>query len=37
MSQDLKSVIEAAWEARDGVNTGTTGEVRDPAGRQPRR
>ena len=29
MSQDLKSVIEAAWEARDGVNTGTTGEVRE--------
>jgi 2,3,4,5-tetrahydropyridine-2,6-dicarboxylate N-succinyltransferase len=29
MSQDLKSVIEAAWEARDGINTSTTGPVRD--------
>ena len=26
---DLKSVIEAAWEARDTVNTATTGQVRD--------
>jgi len=29
MSDDLKSVIEAAWEARDGINTSTTGQVRD--------
>jgi 2,3,4,5-tetrahydropyridine-2,6-dicarboxylate N-succinyltransferase len=29
MSDQLKSVIEAAWEARDGVNTSTTGAVRD--------
>lgn len=29
MSQDLKSVIEAAWEARDGINTSTTGPARD--------
>jgi 2,3,4,5-tetrahydropyridine-2-carboxylate N-succinyltransferase len=29
MSEDLKRIIEAAWEARDGVNTGTKGEVRD--------
>ena len=29
MSQDLKSVIEAAWEARDTINTATTGQVRD--------
>ena len=29
MSDDLKSVIEAAWEARDGVNTGTKGQVRE--------
>ena len=29
MSEDLKSVIEAAWEARDTINTGTTGQVRD--------
>jgi len=29
MYDDLKSVIEAAWEARDGVNTSTTGRVRD--------
>ena len=26
---DLKSTIEAAWEARDGLNTATTGEVRE--------
>lgn len=26
---DLKSLIEAAWEARDGVSTATTGEVRE--------
>ncbi|HYG28247.1 MAG TPA: 2,3,4,5-tetrahydropyridine-2,6-dicarboxylate N-succinyltransferase [Caulobacteraceae bacterium] len=26
---DLKTIIEAAWEARDGVSTSTTGEVRD--------
>jgi 2,3,4,5-tetrahydropyridine-2-carboxylate N-succinyltransferase len=26
---DLKSVIEAAWEARDGINTATQGEVRE--------
>ena len=29
MSQDLKSVIEAAWEARDTISTTTTGPVRD--------
>ncbi|MES2895078.1 MAG: 2,3,4,5-tetrahydropyridine-2,6-dicarboxylate N-succinyltransferase [Pseudomonadota bacterium] len=29
MSADLKSVIEAAWEARDGVNTSTQGPVRE--------
>ena len=29
MSDDLKSVIEAAWEARDGINTSTQGEVRE--------
>src|SRR3954464_6980939 len=29
MSADLKSVIEAAWEARDGISTSTTGQVRD--------
>ncbi len=26
---DLKTVIEQAWEARDGLNTATTGQVRD--------
>ena len=29
MSDDLKSVIEAAWEARDEISTATTGQVRD--------
>ncbi len=29
MSQDLKSVIEAAWEDRDAINTGTKGAVRE--------
>ncbi len=29
MSAQLKAVIEAAWEKRDGVNSKTTGEVRD--------
>jgi 2,3,4,5-tetrahydropyridine-2-carboxylate N-succinyltransferase len=29
MSEQLQSVIEAAWEARDGVNAQTKGEVRD--------
>ncbi|HET6972362.1 MAG TPA: 2,3,4,5-tetrahydropyridine-2,6-dicarboxylate N-succinyltransferase [Phenylobacterium sp.] len=29
MSDDLKSVIEAAWEAREGITTATTGQVRD--------
>jgi len=29
MSEDLKRIIEAAWEARDGINTGTRGEIRD--------
>ena len=29
MSAELQSVIDAAWEARDGLGTGTTGEVRD--------
>ena len=28
-NQDLKSVIEAAWEARDEVNTSTQGAVRE--------
>jgi len=29
MSDDLKTVIEAAWEARSEINTSTTGAVRD--------
>ncbi len=29
MTTALQTAIEAAWEARDGVNNGTTGEVRD--------
>jgi 2,3,4,5-tetrahydropyridine-2-carboxylate N-succinyltransferase len=29
MSADLKSVIEAAWEDRDAINTGTQGAVRE--------
>jgi 2,3,4,5-tetrahydropyridine-2-carboxylate N-succinyltransferase len=29
MSDDLKRIIEQAWEARDAVNTATVGEVRD--------
>jgi len=29
MSSDLKSVIEAAWEVRDTLNTATKGEVRE--------
>jgi 2,3,4,5-tetrahydropyridine-2-carboxylate N-succinyltransferase len=29
MSDDLKSVIEAAWEGRDTINTGTRGAVRE--------
>ncbi|HEX7945085.1 MAG TPA: 2,3,4,5-tetrahydropyridine-2,6-dicarboxylate N-succinyltransferase, partial [Phenylobacterium sp.] len=29
MSDDLKSVIEAAWEERDSITTSTTGRVRD--------
>ena len=29
MSQDLKSVVEAAWEDRDAVNTATQGPVRE--------
>jgi 2,3,4,5-tetrahydropyridine-2-carboxylate N-succinyltransferase len=29
MSDDLKSVIEAAWEGRDTINTGTKGAVRE--------
>jgi 2,3,4,5-tetrahydropyridine-2-carboxylate N-succinyltransferase len=29
MSSDLKSVIEAAWEVRDTLNTATRGEVRE--------
>ena len=29
MSEDLKSVIEAAWEGRDTITTATTGQVRD--------
>ncbi len=28
-TQDLQSTIEKAWDARDGVSTSTTGEVRD--------
>ena len=29
MSEDLKRIIEAAWEVRDTINTATKGEVRD--------
>jgi len=29
MSEELKRVIEEAWEARDAINTATTGHVRD--------
>jgi 2,3,4,5-tetrahydropyridine-2,6-dicarboxylate N-succinyltransferase len=29
MSEQLQAAIEAAWEARDGLNTATHGEVRD--------
>jgi 2,3,4,5-tetrahydropyridine-2-carboxylate N-succinyltransferase len=29
MTQDLKRIIEAAWEARDGISTATQGEVRE--------
>ncbi|MEI6438681.1 MAG: 2,3,4,5-tetrahydropyridine-2,6-dicarboxylate N-succinyltransferase [Alphaproteobacteria bacterium] len=29
MSNDLKSIIEAAWDARDTLNTATKGEVRE--------
>jgi len=29
MSADLKTTIEQAWDARDGLNTATTGPVRD--------
>ena len=29
MTADLQRVIDAAWEARDGLGTGTTGEVRE--------
>ena len=29
MTDALKATIEAAWNARDGVNFATTGEVRD--------
>jgi 2,3,4,5-tetrahydropyridine-2-carboxylate N-succinyltransferase len=29
MSADLQRIIEAAWEARDGISPATTGEVRD--------
>ena len=29
MSEDLKRIIEAAWEARDSISTATMGEVRD--------
>ena len=31
MTEALKTIIEAAWEARDTVNAGTRGEVRDAA------
>jgi 2,3,4,5-tetrahydropyridine-2-carboxylate N-succinyltransferase len=29
MSQDLEATIDAAWEARDGINSATKGKVRD--------
>jgi 2,3,4,5-tetrahydropyridine-2-carboxylate N-succinyltransferase len=29
MSQDLEAAIDAAWEARDGINSATKGKVRD--------
>ena len=29
MSKQLQATIDAAWEARDGVNSATKGEVRD--------
>ena len=29
MSEDLKRIIEAAWDVRDTINTATKGEVRD--------
>ena len=29
MSKGLEAAIDAAWEARDGINSGTKGEVRD--------
>jgi 2,3,4,5-tetrahydropyridine-2-carboxylate N-succinyltransferase len=29
MTDELKRIIEAAWQARDGINTSTQGEVRD--------
>ena len=28
-TQDLQNIIDAAWDARDGINAETTGEVRD--------
>ena len=29
MSEDLKRIVETAWEARDGINAQTKGEARD--------
>jgi 2,3,4,5-tetrahydropyridine-2,6-dicarboxylate N-succinyltransferase len=29
MSNQLQQIIDAAWESRDAINTGTTGDVRD--------
>ena len=29
MTDQLAAIIDAAWDARDGVSTATTGEVRD--------
>ena len=29
MSKQLQTAIDAAWEARDGINSATKGEVRD--------
>jgi 2,3,4,5-tetrahydropyridine-2,6-dicarboxylate N-succinyltransferase len=32
MSQDLETVVDAAWEARDDISPATTGDVRDAVG-----
>ena len=29
MMTELQTIIEAAWDARDGISPATTGEVRD--------